>query len=76
MKFLKNLKISSKILAGFGIVLILILFMGTIAVTNINRINNAYTKVYQTNVKSFIAIGNVLEGFERQRINYRNILLA
>jgi len=76
MKFFNNFKISAKILAGFGIVLILILFMGIIAVTNINRINNAYTKVYQTNVKAFITIGNVLEGFERQRINYRNILLA
>ncbi|ADQ45818.1 methyl-accepting chemotaxis sensory transducer [Caldicellulosiruptor kronotskyensis 2002] len=76
MKLFKNLKISVKILAGFGIVLILILFMGTIAVTNINRINNDYTEVYQSNVKAFIAIGNVLEGFERQRINYRNILLA
>lgn len=76
MRLFRNLKISTKILAGFGIVLILILLMGTIAVTNINRINNAYKEVYQANVKAFIAIGNVLGGFERQRTNYRSIVLA
>lgn len=46
MKFLKNLKIFFKILVGFGIVLILIFFMGIIVVININRINNVYIKVY------------------------------
>lgn len=76
MKFLKNLKIFFKILVGFGIVLILIFFMGIIVVININRINNVYIKVYQINVKVFIVIGNVFEGFERQCVNYRNILFV
>jgi len=73
---IKNLKISAKILSGFFIVLVLILIMGIFSITNINKINNSYMNVYNKHIKSFMLIGEVLNYFQRQRVNYRNVLLA
>jgi len=73
---IKNLKISAKILSGFFIVLVLILIMGIFSITNINKVNNSYMNVYNKHIKSFMLIGEVLNYFQRQRVNYRNVLLA
>jgi len=76
MKLFHNMKLSAKILSGFLIVLILLGFVGVSGWNSLNRLNDAYNKLYENNVKDFIYISNVLEGFERQRINSRNILLS
>lgn len=76
MKLFNNMKISVKILSSFIVVLLLLSIVGIIRINSINKINYTYTEMYENNVKAFIYISNVLEGFERQRINSRNILLS
>ncbi|WP_041722478.1 MCP four helix bundle domain-containing protein [Caldicellulosiruptor saccharolyticus] len=76
MKLFNNMKISVKILSSFIVVLLLLSIVGIIGINSINKINYTYTEMYENNVKAFIYISNVLEGFERQRINSRNILLS
>lgn len=76
MKFFRDMKISLKILAGFFIILILISIMGIVGVNSLNKIYSSYKAMYENNVKAFIYISSVLDGFERQRINYRNVLLS
>ncbi|ADQ05057.1 methyl-accepting chemotaxis sensory transducer [Caldicellulosiruptor owensensis OL] len=73
---IKNLKMSAKILSGFMVVLILIMIMGILSIVDLNKINNSYMNLYNTHVKSFELIGQVLDYFQRQRVNYRNVLLA
>ena len=73
---IKNLKISAKILSGFMVVLILIMIMGILSIVELNKINNSYMNLYNTHVKSFELFGQVLNYFQRQRVNYRNVLLA
>ncbi|WP_271628546.1 methyl-accepting chemotaxis protein [Caldicellulosiruptor sp. DIB 104C] len=76
MKFFRDMKISLKILAGFFVILVLISIMGAVAVNSLNKIHNSYMTMYENNVKAFVYISGVLEGFERQRVNYRNVLLS
>lgn len=69
MKWLKNLKISVKLIAGFLIIAAIAALIGVVGLVNIKNINAADTKLYKENALGLQYSGTASTNFQRLRYN-------
>jgi methyl-accepting chemotaxis protein len=75
MKWFINLKISRKLILGFLIVSILGLIMGLVGIIGILKITDNEKKLYDTNTKGAISIGNAQQAFLSLNVNVRDLFI-
>ena len=76
MKWFKNLKISVKLLISFALLSSVTLIVGYITISDINTINNSYSKMYEQNTIPISKMGHIMESFHRVRVNVRDAIIA
>lgn len=69
MKWFNNLKIGTKMIAGFIIVTIIAGIVGTIGIVNINKIDQADTALYEENTLGLAYLGKANVEFQKIRLN-------
>lgn len=75
MKWLKNIKIGTKLIAGFIIVAFIAGIVGFIGIVKINETNKNYSDLYKNYGVSIGDIADVSTSYQRMRINLINIIL-
>ncbi|HEX2920465.1 MAG TPA: methyl-accepting chemotaxis protein [Bacteroidales bacterium] len=73
---LNNIKIRSKLLVGFLSVALIAGIIGLFSIQKLRTIDNSYTLMYQTSTKPLGELIQLAEGFQRIRINVRDMLMA
>ncbi len=69
MRWFHNLKIGTKLLAGFIFVALMAAIVGTIGVVNLKKLDKADTKLYQMMTVPLGEIGEASTAFQRMRCN-------
>ncbi|NMA26025.1 MAG: HAMP domain-containing protein [Clostridiales bacterium] len=75
MKWFLNLKISRKLIIGFLIVSILGLIMGLVGIVGILKITENENKLYDTNTKAAISIGNAQQAFLSLNVSIKDLFI-
>ena len=75
MDWLKNIKIGTKLIAGFIIVACIAGIVGIVGITNIKKVDKNYTDLYTNYGIAMSDIANVSISYQRIRINLNNIAL-
>ncbi len=76
MKWFYNLKISAKLILCFVVVGMIAGAVGYIGITNIRKIDNLDTELYEINTKPLGDISNTAVAFQRIRVNMREIFIG
>jgi methyl-accepting chemotaxis protein len=74
MQWYYNLKISVKLISGFMLVALIAGVIGFIGVTNIRKIDNADTMLYEKMLLPIAQLGDIGVMFQRVRINLREFV--
>ncbi len=72
---MKNLKISSKLLIGFGTVAVLCVIVGMLGVFGLSKLGSSITTMYEENVTSLNYVGRLAQALQQYRIDTRNVIL-
>jgi methyl-accepting chemotaxis protein len=75
MKWFTNLKISKKLILGFLIVSVLGFIIGLVGILGILKITDNENKLYNTNTKAAISIGNAQQAFLSLNVNIRDLFI-
>ncbi|MDP4094390.1 MAG: methyl-accepting chemotaxis protein [Bacillota bacterium] len=75
MKWFYNMRIASKLIAGFIIVALIAGVVGIVGIQNINSIKKADTELYEKNTVPLQQISDVREAYDQTRIAIRDMLL-
>ena len=75
MKWINNIKIGTRLIAGFILVAIIAGVVGVVGVTNIKKTDANYTDMYVNYGASLGEIADVSILYQRNRINLRDLLL-
>lgn len=76
MKMFNNLKIATKLLTGFIIIAIISGIVGTVAIYNINEINNNDTELYENHTATLPDLANVARTYQRMRVSLRDLYIV
>jgi methyl-accepting chemotaxis protein len=76
MQWFLDLKIGTKLLAGFVFVAIIAAAIGYVGVTSLNTANDSDTVLYEKRTVPIVQMGKMSTLFQRVRVNTRDILLA
>ncbi|MDD2421826.1 MAG: MCP four helix bundle domain-containing protein, partial [Heliobacteriaceae bacterium] len=76
MKWFYDLKIGTKVLAGFIIVALIAGVVGYVGIANIQEITEADVRVYTFNTEPLAFIAKASADFQRTRVNLRDICIA
>jgi methyl-accepting chemotaxis protein len=76
MNWYYNLRISVKLISGFLIVALIAGVIGYIGVTNINKIENADTMLYEKMLVPITQLDDIAVAFQRVRINLSDFVAA
>lgn len=74
-KFISNLKIGTRIAAGFLIVILITIIIGSIGILNLNYVNNTYSTEYQGSVNDLGRIERISSLFQRIRSYINGFLM-
>ncbi|MDR2295190.1 MAG: methyl-accepting chemotaxis protein [Clostridiales Family XIII bacterium] len=72
---MKNLKISMKLIVGFGVIVLLTLAMGIISISFTDRIEKNYTELIDQNAKSTSALSLVRSSLYGERSELRALMI-
>ena len=72
MKTFKNLKVGTKLIAGFILVALVALVIGTVGISKIRQIDAEDTKLYEKVTAPLGDLANIAVLFQRTRINLRD----
>ncbi len=75
MKWFHNLKIRSKLLAGFGLMALLAAVIGTTGILNVRQINANGQKMYEQMTVPVSQLGQISTAFQRVRVNLGRVML-
>ncbi len=75
MKFYRNMRIRSKLLAGFLIMAILSVLSVVIAYTTIVKMDTKTNFIYSNVVEPLAVLANLSKTFQRERVEIRNVIL-
>ncbi|WP_160685007.1 methyl-accepting chemotaxis protein [Clostridium sp. C2-6-12] len=75
MNWFKNLKIRSKIIASFSLVIILMGIVGLIGVVEIHSIDVLDTELYEANTRPIVLLNTVQDNIQKNRIELRNMII-
>jgi methyl-accepting chemotaxis protein len=76
MKWFLNMKISTKLLLGFSIVLILAIAVGIVGIMNMQSITSNSDIMYRNMTVPIAEMSQVATAFQRVRVNLRDIIAA
>ncbi len=76
MKWYYDLRISTKLLSGFVLLAMLAGFVGYWGITNMNKIDDADTMLYEKATVPLGQLQKISVAFQRSRVNMRDALLA
>lgn len=75
MEWLNNIKIGTKLIAGFIIVAFIAGIVGLVGITNIKRVDDNYTDLYENYGISISDIANVSISYQRIKTDLDNVIL-
>ncbi|OOM74128.1 methyl-accepting chemotaxis protein IV [Clostridium puniceum] len=75
MNFFENLKIRSKIILSFSLIVILTGVIGSIGIINIHRINVLGTELYEVNTEPIVLLNIVQVNIQKNRVALRNMII-
>lgn len=73
---MKNMKIFTKLIMAFSIVVVMALILGIISVVILTVVSNAGTEIYQQHLVGITYISSVMQAFEETRISTLKAALA
>lgn len=76
MNWINNLTIRAKLLAGFGIVILMTLIIGIIAIYDLKEIEDQNTIMFEKITAPMSELAEITNYFQRIRVNTRDIILA
>jgi len=75
MNFFLNLKIRSKIILSFSLVVILMGVVGCVGILNIQEISRLDSELYEVNTKPITLLSTIQNDIQKNRIALRNIII-
>ncbi len=72
---MKNWKVSTKLMVGFGVVLVLSVVVGVVGVVGLTRMSGAAEDMYETQSKPLGDLAHAIEYFQRSRVQARNAVI-
>ncbi|HTY35521.1 MAG TPA: methyl-accepting chemotaxis protein [Bacteroidota bacterium] len=76
MRWFYDLKISVKLLSGFGCVALIAAFIGYQSVSSLRELAAADTKMYVNMTEPLGEMSDMIENFQQVRVSYRDCILA
>jgi len=76
MQWFNNMTLKGKLLTGFVLVAIVAAIIGGVGIYNIHKMDEADTKLYEKITIPIADLGNISTGFQRTRINLREMVGA
>jgi methyl-accepting chemotaxis protein len=76
MKWFYDLKISTKLLASFGLVAAIAALIGYVGISNLNEISAADKKMYENMTVPIAVLDDIAVSFQQIRVSYRDAILA
>lgn len=73
---MKNMKIFTKLIMAFSIVVVMALILGIISVVILTVVSNAGTEIYQQHLVGITYVSSVIQAFEETRISTLKVALA
>lgn len=75
MKWFYNLKIGKKIIVSFIIVVLFMGVVGYLGISNIQKINELDTELYEINTKPISQLSSIQVNLQKNRVTVRNIII-
>ncbi|HEX2950374.1 MAG TPA: methyl-accepting chemotaxis protein [Armatimonadota bacterium] len=75
MQWFYNLKIGTKLLLGFSLIVLVAILVGTVGILNLSKIQKLDKELYEVNTDPISHLTTVAVAFQRIRVNMRNCLL-
>ncbi|MDR2693572.1 MAG: HAMP domain-containing protein, partial [Chitinispirillales bacterium] len=72
---MKNLKVSAKLLTGFGVAVLFTLIVGVVGVYEVGNIDNKYEKAIKIHAKPLADAGGLVEGISSMRSSLRGAII-
>ncbi|MCL2352126.1 MAG: methyl-accepting chemotaxis protein [Firmicutes bacterium] len=72
---MRDMKIRTKLLAGFGVVLLMTLVTGIVGIVGMNKIAQENGVLYQANYQSLFYMAQINKFYQQYRVNIRNTAL-
>ncbi|HEX2868262.1 MAG TPA: MCP four helix bundle domain-containing protein [Ignavibacteriales bacterium] len=76
LKWFLDLKIASKLILSFSLLTLAAVFIGYMGISDLQSMNESYTKMYQENTIPIMKLGDLQQYFHRVRINTRDLVMA
>ncbi len=76
MQWFYNLKVSVKLLLGFALVALIAAFIGYEGVTSLKTADESDTTLFERNTKPLAKVGEIVDAFQRQRVNVLELIHA
>ncbi len=76
MNWFYNLKVSAKLLIGFGTLSVIAAIIGFIGITNLKTLEQSDTEMYENMTLPITWMGDISTNFQRVRVNTRDVVLA
>ncbi|MDV3427643.1 MAG: MCP four helix bundle domain-containing protein, partial [Bacillota bacterium] len=76
MKWFVNKRVSTKLLIGFSIIVILAGAMGTFSIFNVNKLSTGSTIIYQDATLPIEKMGSISTAYERIKVDIRDAVIA
>ncbi|MGE5497055.1 MAG: methyl-accepting chemotaxis protein [Syntrophothermus sp.] len=76
MNWINNLSIKAKLLASFGIVILMTVIIGLIAIYDLKQIEDQNTVMFEKITAPMSELADITNYFQRIRVNTRDIILA
>ncbi len=73
---MRNMKVASKLISGFMVLAILLVIVGAVGILGISTLRDNGNRLYESNAKSIIYIGNIQINLEKQRIYAREAIFT
>ncbi len=76
MKTLKNMKIRSKLMVSFTLVVVITLIIGYLSISNLRLFSEKEKTLYNENLKPIAQLAEMTNYFQRIRVNVNDIILS
>ncbi|HCZ32041.1 MAG TPA: methyl-accepting chemotaxis protein, partial [Holophagaceae bacterium] len=76
MKFLDNIKVGPKLIGSYLLVAAIAALVGAIGIREIRTLEAADTRLYQNMTIPLGEMGDIMQFFQRQRVNLRDAIMT
>jgi len=72
---MKNLKVSLKLLTGFGVAVLFTVIVGIVGIIELDKIHTKYSKAVDVHAKPLVDVSALIEGISAQRSSLRGAII-